>query len=120
MRVIDEPCPCGCAFTRIDDIEGRLDHVFTYPDGTVVHPHVFRSPFSQVPSVVEYQVRQTADGADIDVRLDGPADLDALRARVAEHLHEAGLPSPTVGLHLIQAGERTAAGKQRRFVPLDG
>jgi phenylacetate-coenzyme A ligase PaaK-like adenylate-forming protein len=119
VRVIDEPCPCGCAFTRIDDIEGRLDHVFTYGDGTVVHPHVFRSPLSQVPSVVEYQVRQTVTGAEVDVRVDGPTDLDALGARIGEHLRDAGLASPSVSVRAIEEGQRTAADKQRRFVPLD-
>ena len=119
VRVIDEPCPCGCAFTRIDDIEGRLDHVFTYADGTVVHPHVFRSPISQVPEVVEYQVRQTAVGADVDVRLAGPIDPDELGARITTHLREAGLAAPRVSVQIVTQGERTAAGKQRRFVPLD-
>ena len=119
VRVIDEPCPCGCAFTRIDDIEGRLDHVFTYADGTVVHPHVFRSPLSQVPEVVEYQVRQTATGADVDIRLAGAVDLDGLRVALLTYLHEAGLADPEVSLQVVTRGDRTAAGKPRRFVPLD-
>lgn len=25
VTLIDEPCPCGCAMRRIDDIEGRSD-----------------------------------------------------------------------------------------------
>jgi phenylacetate-coenzyme A ligase PaaK-like adenylate-forming protein len=116
VRVIDEPCPCGCAFTRIDDIEGRLDHVFTYPDGTVVHPHVFRSPLSQVPEVVEYQVRQTPTGADVDVRLAGPIDADALRHRITAALAASGLAAPGVNVQVVASGERTVTGKQRRFV----
>ena len=120
VRVIDEPCPCGCTFTRIDDIEGRLDHVFTYADGTVVHPHVFRSPLSQVPEVVEYQVRQTATGADVDIRLAGPGrPRRAGRVALSTHLHEAGLADPEVSLQVVTHGDRTPAGKPRRFVPLD-
>jgi phenylacetate-CoA ligase len=118
VRVVDEPCLCGCAFTRIDDIEGRLDHVFTYADGTVVHPHVFRSPLSTVPEVVEYQVRQTTAGADVDVRLAGPIDTGALGEQIRTHLRGAGLPAPEVSVGIVEQGERTAAGKQRRFVPL--
>ena len=30
VRALPEPCPCGSAFARVDDIQGRLDHVFTY------------------------------------------------------------------------------------------
>ena len=84
-----------------------------------MHPHVFRSPLSQVPEVVEYQVRQTARGADVDVRLAGSVEVDGLRVALSTHLHEAGLADPEVSLQVVTHGDRTAAGKQRRFVPLD-
>ena len=43
VTVVDGPCPCGSVFRRIADPLGRLDDSFVYPDGTVIHPHVFRS-----------------------------------------------------------------------------
>ena len=98
VRVLTEPCPCGCAFTRIDDVQGRLDHIFRYGGGVVIHPHVFRSPLSRHPQVIEYQVRQTELGADIDVRVDGGFDLDELTAEIAEHLEAAGLMHPALTL----------------------
>jgi phenylacetate-coenzyme A ligase PaaK-like adenylate-forming protein len=118
LRVVPEPCPCGCAFTRIDDVQGRLDHTFTYGGGVVIHPHVFRSPLSRHPQVIEYQVRQTALGAEIDVRIDGDCNLDALTAEIAEHLEAAGLPNPALTLTQVDGIQRTSAGKHRRFVPM--
>jgi phenylacetate-coenzyme A ligase PaaK-like adenylate-forming protein len=29
LRILDEPCPCGSAFRRVEDIEGRNDELFT-------------------------------------------------------------------------------------------
>ena len=66
MTFLDEPCPCGSAHRRIDDIQGRLDDSFRYGDGVQVHPHLFRSTLGRQRNIVEYQVRQTERGADID------------------------------------------------------
>jgi phenylacetate-CoA ligase len=118
LRVVDEPCPCGCEFTRIDDVQGRLDHTFTYEGNVVIHPHVFRSPLSRHPQVIEYQVRQTERGAEIDVRLDGSVDILALSREIAHHLTGAGVARPEVSVSAVAAIERTPAGKHRRFVQL--
>ncbi len=118
VRVLTEPCPCGCVFTRIDDVQGRLDHTFTYDGNVVIHPHVFRSPLSRHPQVIEYQVRQTSRGAEIDVRLDGAIDQNRLTEEIAEHLEAAGLVHPALTLARVDEIPRTSAGKHRRFVPL--
>jgi hypothetical protein len=73
---------------------------------------------SRQPEIIEYQVRQTESGADIDVRVDDPVDTEALARDISHHLADAGLARPTVNLRVVTAIERTAAGKQRRFVPL--
>ncbi len=78
VRVIPGPCPCGSVLRRIADPQGRLDDTFAYPDGTTVHPHVFRDVLGQHPTLVEYQVRQTPRGADIAIVTAGPTDEAAL------------------------------------------
>ena len=118
LRVLPGTCPCGCAFVRVADIQGRLDHVFTYDGDIVIHPHVFRSPLSREPEIVEYQVRQTPRGADIAVRMSGDVDLQALRATIAEHVAKAGLARAEISIKSVPAIERTSAGKLTRFVPL--
>jgi phenylacetate-coenzyme A ligase PaaK-like adenylate-forming protein len=118
VRVLTEPCPCGSAFTRVDDIQGRLDHLFAYGGGVVIHPHVFRSPLGRVPEIVEYQVRQTTRGAEIAVRASAEVDLEALAAAIAGDLAAAGLLDPEIRVERVSALTRTSAGKLTRFVPL--
>ena len=49
VAVVPGSCPCGSALRRIGDPQGRLDDTFVYPDGTSVHPHLFRHVLGQHP-----------------------------------------------------------------------
>jgi phenylacetate-coenzyme A ligase PaaK-like adenylate-forming protein len=118
VTVLDEPCPCGSAFRRVDDIQGRIDDVFRYASGVTVHPHVFRSPLSRAPAVIEYQVRQTPDGAHVQVRCAGNADIAKLGSEIAEHLRRVGLAEPRVSVEQVDAIARSGSGKLKRFLPL--
>jgi phenylacetate-coenzyme A ligase PaaK-like adenylate-forming protein len=113
------PCACGSAMRRIDDIGGRSDDVFTYQGGMVVHPIIFRSPLGRERHIVEYQVRQTERGADVELRTDGPMDADTLRLALVEGLTSAGVSNPQVNVGIRGAEfERQATGKFKRFFPL--
>ncbi len=116
VTILEEPCPCGSAFRRIADPLGRLDDTFVYPNGTAIHPHVFRSCLSH-PDVVEYQVRQTQRGADISAVTSGALATGALAARIEAALRELGLPAPTVTIATVDTVDRLAGGKLKRFVP---
>lgn len=118
VTFIDEPCACGSAFRRVEDIEGRLDECFVYPGDLTVHPLVFRSPLSRERNVMEYQVRQTPRGADIAVRSAGEVDMAGLGRKVARALAELGIEEPDVSVAPVEAFERTAVGKLKRFIPL--
>ena len=118
LTALDEPCPCGSAFRRVGDPHGRLDDTFRYGGGVVVHPHVFRSPLSGCRSVVEYQVRQTARGAAIAVRVTEAFDGEALAAEIAAGLARLGLAEPQVNVTTVDQLERQYSGKLKRFVPL--
>ena len=118
VRVLPEACPCGAAFARVDDVHGRDEDVFRYPGGACVHPLVFDSPIGRCPEVIDYQVVQTAGGATIKLLCQGALDAEALHASVVRNLVGAGLRSPLVTLHAVDAIERTAAGKLKRFVAL--
>jgi hypothetical protein len=66
---------------------------------------------------VDYVVRQTASGVDVDIVLAEPMDLDALQARVEAALAAAGLATPLVRLSVIDDIARNAqTGKAARFV----
>jgi len=118
VTVLEEPCPCGSAFRRIADPQGRLDDTFVYPGGVSVHPHVFRSSLGQHRQIVEYQVRQTERGADIGVVADAEIDTATVGLKIAEALASLGIDQPDVILTRVATLDRQVSGKLKRFVPL--
>ena len=118
VTLLDRPCPCGSAHRLIADVQSRLDDVFTYPGGQVVHPIVFGSVLGRDRGTVEYQVRQTPAGAEV-LMVAAPADPAGLARRLAAELARLGLPDPVVEIRPVSALERQATGKVRRFRPLE-
>lgn len=120
VTILPEPCPCGSAHRCVADIQGRLDDVFVY-GGRRVHPHVFRAALSRHGGVIEYQVRQTARGADIAVRCGGAVDVGRLGTEIGDGLRDLGVADPLVDVRAVERLERDPGpAKLRRFVPLAG
>lgn len=118
VTVLDEPNPGPWTGRRIADIEGRSDDVFAY-DSVEVHPYVFRSVIGRRREVLEYQVQQTATGAEITLRTTSPIDTEALTRELADSLAALGLQAPDVRVSLVEAIPRPGnVGKLRAFVPL--
>jgi phenylacetate-coenzyme A ligase PaaK-like adenylate-forming protein len=114
-----ESNPGPWAGRRIADVEGRLDEVFTYPNGVAVHPHLIRSILTRASVVVEYQIRQTGFGIDALLRANGDIDCSALAAELTAGLRRVGLPDPRVEIAVVDRLERHAqSGKLKRFIPL--
>jgi phenylacetate-coenzyme A ligase PaaK-like adenylate-forming protein len=116
LRRIDGVCPCGSVHQRIEDPLGRLDDVFYYGQLTV-HPHVFRSVLGRERHIVEYQVHQTATGAEVAARWVGPVDFADIAAEIADGLARLGLADPEVNVRATDRLERQSSGKLKRFVP---
>ncbi len=115
----DERCACGSNLRRIDDIQGRLEDMFTYHSGVRVHPVTFSSAFEHYPNVVEYQVSQTEHGVAISILTNGPVALEQLERDVAEYLEKSGLYNPEVSARIVDRLERTpGVAKLKRFVRL--
>jgi phenylacetate-coenzyme A ligase PaaK-like adenylate-forming protein len=114
----DEPCPCGSAHRRLEDVQGRLDDLFVYPGVGAVHPHLFRSRLGRDRNILEYQVRQTALGAAIAIRTRADVDTARLRDEIAADLGHLGLWDPAVTITQVDQLERQATGKLKRFMPL--
>jgi phenylacetate-coenzyme A ligase PaaK-like adenylate-forming protein len=101
-------------------VDGRHDEPFCYDGGIVVHPLAVRSTMVKDPSVYEYQVRQRADGIDVDVVAAGGFDAAALRDSLRVALTGAGLAEPAVEVRPVPGLPRDrATGKPRRFVGLE-
>jgi phenylacetate-CoA ligase len=118
MMLIDEPCPCGSAHRRIEDVQGRLDEIFCYSCGIQVHPHLFRSALGEERNVLEYQVRQTPRGAAIAIRCTGEVDVPELRNKIAGGLAALGLEDPELSFTHVDGFQRQGTGKLKRFLPL--
>jgi phenylacetate-coenzyme A ligase PaaK-like adenylate-forming protein len=99
-------------------IDGRADDLFRY--GTVVvHPHIIRSVLVQAPTVVEYQVRQTPGGVDVDVVVEGPIGEAELAGQLRHDLRRAGLDGARATVRVVDSIARhPGTGKLRRFIPL--
>ncbi len=113
-----EPCACGSAYARLSDVQGRADDVFRYAGELRVHPLNFRSALGRQPAILEYQVRQTERGAEVDVTGRADVDLAALRRELEERLRALGLEAPEVSVRRVEALARQGSGKLKRFVPL--
>ncbi|MCH9735175.1 MAG: phenylacetate--CoA ligase family protein [Actinomycetia bacterium] len=116
VQPLNGACACGSAFARVADIGGRRDDDFCYPTSTIP-ASVFRHILGTDPRISEYQVRQTAGGAEILAV--GNPDVDHLTSSMIDALAKHGLNDPDVQIQLVQNLPRQqASGKLRRFVPL--
>ena len=109
-------CPCGSALRRVATVTGRRDDDFRYGANTVP-ASAFRHVLGTDPAISEYQVRQTAAGAEVSVV--GAPDVTAITASLVEALRRHGLPSPEVAVHPVdEIGRHAATGKLKRFIAL--
>jgi phenylacetate-coenzyme A ligase PaaK-like adenylate-forming protein len=81
-----------------------------------IHPSVFRAVLEAHPTIYQYQVRQTANGADLVVQ--GTADTERIAHEVAESLASHGLASPDVSVVCAGNIARLQTGRIQRFIPL--
>jgi len=79
---------------------------------------VFETRIVATPGIVNWQVRQTADGAEVLVESVGGIDLPDLEARLAAALADAGLARARVTVRAVDHIARTRGGKIRRFLEL--
>ncbi len=118
LTVLERPCVCGSPLRRIADPQGRLDDTFTYAEGITIHPYVFRSLLGERREIVEYQVRQTAHGAAIEIVSQLPLDTLPLARELEAALAALGLLQPEVTVTDATALDRQPSGKLQRFVPI--
>jgi phenylacetate-coenzyme A ligase PaaK-like adenylate-forming protein len=118
LTLNDAPCPCGSTLRRIEDIQGKCNDPFVYANDVVVHPLIFISPIFEERHLIDYQVRQTRDGAAVTLRASGDVDAGRIAGRIERALAELGLRAPRVSVERVDAIETSSAGKVRRFIPL--
>jgi phenylacetate-CoA ligase len=116
VTLLPGPCPCGSSMPRVADIAGRRDDDFRYGSRTVP-ASAFRFVLGTDPLISEYQVRQTAAGADVLVV--GSPDVAAVASALVSALRPYGLPDARIGVSVVgQIPRNVATGKLKRFVGL--
>ena len=116
ITMMSEPCVCGSAFARVADISGRRDDDFVY-GSHAVPASAFRHVLGTDPRIVEYQVVQTEDGADVLVV--ATADVQSLAPALVAAMQRYGVAHPAIRLSAVETlGRNEASGKLKRFVPL--
>jgi phenylacetate-coenzyme A ligase PaaK-like adenylate-forming protein len=116
VTLLPGQCECGSAFARVADIGGRRDDDFRY--GSITVPAItFRHVLGADPRVSEYQVIQTARGADILTV--GRPDVGTLTTSMVTALRRCGLPDPAVAIRIVNRIPRNqGSGKLKRFIAL--
>jgi phenylacetate-coenzyme A ligase PaaK-like adenylate-forming protein len=116
---IDPSPPDGPGFTRASHVAGRLDDLFVYPGGLIVHPHLVRSVLAEEPAVRAYHVEQTANGLMVRLVAEGNPEMRPLASRIEARLQGLGLAEPAVRMERVEAlGREPGRAKVRRFIPL--
>ncbi|MBC7791315.1 MAG: phenylacetate--CoA ligase family protein [Anaerolineae bacterium] len=57
-----ELCACGRTFSRLSELEGRVEDVLALPDGRFLHPRAIWQVFKDIPGVLQYQLTQHGGG----------------------------------------------------------
>jgi phenylacetate-CoA ligase len=117
IMVTGTGCPCGSAHIMIADLQGRLEDIFRYPGGAIVHPHAYATALRRDAGITTYQVRQTVAGADISV-VGQPADPAGIVRALTDQLRRLGIAEPEITIRSVGELERLASGKTRSFIPL--
>jgi phenylacetate-coenzyme A ligase PaaK-like adenylate-forming protein len=111
--------PHGSGHRTIAEVEGRMDEIFIYSSGKhIVHPHIFRSILGHEPGIVEYQVKQIRDGAEIKIVSTAQVKIPELKRMITDALARIGLQKPTVVIDIVGQIDRAETGKLKRFITL--
>lgn len=121
MIVLDDPCPCGSNFRRIERILGRSDdNLFFYnavQEAQIVYSDLFaRWIITTSDAIREFQVIQTEiSKLEITVDLIASFDLKQLEKRLIDELRELGL-SAEIKIRVDMLELPKHANKYKRFI----
>ena len=109
----EEPCPCGCAFPRIDVLQGRADDWLYSADGKRVSPLIF--VIASIPGVQQYRMIQKAYEHIIVEILPGVGFNQETLKNVEKHVHEVMGPGMRIDVKQVELIPQQS-GKMRRVI----
>lgn len=115
-----ESCPCGSQHLLVTEVGGRSSDHFIYQDNIVVHPIVFRTILAKHQKILEYQIKQTSNGAEVYLLVReqfNAVEISTLQVTLSTSLLKLGVLAPTIKIIFVNDMELTSAGKIRRYIP---
>jgi len=117
-RLDFSPCPCGCSFPRIIEIEGRSDDCLVTADGSRIPPlRVNFVDFTGHTQADAYQIQQERPGH-IEILLvpTRSFEMESCRERIRRDIDEFISPKLTFDIKLVEAIPRDPSGKLRSVI----
>lgn len=121
-RLDSSPCPCGCSFPRILEIEGRSDDCLVTADGKRIPPlRVNFVDFTGHTQADAYQIRQSRPGH-IEILLVPTNDFEmgSCEKRIRHDIDRYLSPDLSFEIRLVEAIPRDPSGKLRSVVSTVG
>jgi phenylacetate-CoA ligase len=107
-------CPCGRSLPLLSPPPGRTDDVVELPSGTLLHPQLVRTFFTDEREIWQYQVVQEGPARfRVDVVAARECDRAATAARVARKFAERLGAGVTADVRFVDEVARTPQGKVR-------
>ncbi len=109
----NDPCPCGCAFPRLDVLQGRADDWLYAIDGKKVSPLIF--VVASIPGVQQYRmIQKTYDQLIVEI-LPGPEYSELTLKHVSDHVLE--VMGPGINVEVVKVDSiPQQSGKMRRVI----
>jgi phenylacetate-CoA ligase len=108
------PCPCGCAFPRIQVLQGRADDWLYTAAGRKVSPLIF--VVASILGVLQYRMIQTGyDHLTVNI-LPGPGYSEETLKNVERHVLEVMGPGLRVEVNRVENIPKEPSGKMRRVI----
>lgn len=135
LTIFNQPAKCGSNLRLASLVEGRLDDHFVYEGNIRVHSHLFRHVLEQRSGILEYQVKQTATGANLllvptgtskgsndtacdDATFKDNSQTQDITQRLERDLENIGVNGAKIHVDIVPSIQRTAAQKLTRFISL--
>ncbi|KTC99218.1 phenylacetate--CoA ligase family protein [Legionella feeleii] len=119
IRFVPESCSCGSLLPLIEEPKGRAVQDFIYPGNIIVHYLVFSTPLLTDPHVIEFHVKQTPLGAEINIVSNGPVNKQKIVDSIRQTYSKLGLHNAQIEVRDVPEMSYLPSGKLRRFTPLE-
>ena len=118
IRFIPETCSCGNPFPLIEPPVGRPENDFVYPGKILIHHLIFVTPILTEGHVVEFQVSQTLQGAQIRIVSNGLVNKQKIIDTIRQDYSRLGFENALIEIIDVPKIEYPHSGKLRRFIGL--